>query len=189
MVPSDRASDSARKALGPADANARNPAAIQSSVVSRCRAIPQPYGSVLTHTTQSTIRFRMESKRHPQKNSFYLAAAGLMALTTLVHLFAGGPEIYAPLRDATLAPVVVSTLSVVWHMISLLLGLYTVALFWLWQRSNDHLAVFICAGQIAFALLFVTYGIADFGSVLPLPQWTIFALTAAFIGLGLRKSR
>lgn len=112
-----------------------------------------------------------------------------MALTTLVHVFAGGPEIYVPVRQSALPGDIVATLSVVWHAISLLLAGLALALAWLWRHENPALAWFMAVLQMGFAALFLGYGIADLGTVLQMPQWTIFLASAAFVVFGLRRKR
>jgi len=120
-------------------------------------------------------------------NSWLLAAAALMALTTVVHLFAGGPENYTPLRASTLDPLVISTLSVVWHAISLLLAMQAVALYYLAKRRNPAFAWALLAYNLGFALLFVAYGLADFGTLWRLPQWIAFLATAVLTWAGTRR--
>lgn len=118
-------------------------------------------------------------KNHMKKPM--VAAAGLMGLTTLVHLFAGGPENYGPLRESALGDVSRSTLSVVWHMVSLVLLLQTLALGELSRRPNPPLWWLTLAGMLGFAALFVGYTLADFGALFALPQWTVFLATAALM--------
>lgn len=108
-------------------------------------------------------------------------ASALMALTTAVHVLAGTPEIMGPIQNADLPPVAKSTAMVVWHMISLLLGVMTLALAYLARRPNAALALFILALQLSFAALFMFYTLSTFGALFALPQWTVFALVAVLI--------
>ena len=120
-------------------------------------------------------------------NKPYLAAALLMALTTLVHIFAGGPENYAPLRASDLAAIPRATLSVVWHMVTLVLAVTAGGLFFLIKNRSIPLAILLLILQIGFALLLVFYGLLDFQSLLELPQWIAFGLASLLMFLGLRQ--
>jgi len=62
-------------------------------------------------------------------NKPVLAASIVMAVTFLVHVFAGGPELYGPIRESSLSMIEKSTWSVVWHFTSLFWG------------ADHHLAV------------------------------------------------
>ena len=130
----------------------------------------------------------MESTPSPARNPWYLTAAAAMAVTTLVHVFMGGPEVYAPLRAATLDPVVQSVLSVVWHMVTLVLAIMAITYWVLWQRPAVALAASNGAICLGIALLFLGYGMADLGTLWPMPQWIIFLLVFGLTCLGLRRA-
>lgn len=120
-------------------------------------------------------------------NRWLVAAAILMFATALIHIFAGGPDIYAPLRSASLPGEVKSTLSVVWHMVTVFLFLAAGALAWLSKNYDLPLAGLIGLSQAAFAVLFVSYSLVDTGSLMALPQWTVFALGAVLMLIGHRR--
>jgi hypothetical protein len=133
-----------------------------------------------------TIRCRLENTPH---NRWHLAAAALMGLTTLVHTFLGGPEINAPIRaSTTLAPEMISVLTVVWHIVTANLAILTLALAWLARHPNTALANVLLAMTLSYVALFVGYGLADLGNVTTMPQWTGFAVIAALIVLGQRRA-
>ena len=123
-----------------------------------------------------------------ESNKWHLAAAALMALTTFVHVFAGGPESYAPLRASNLPAVTNATLSVAWHVITWFLVLFTIGLAWLSRTANIALAVFIAAAQLGFAAIFIGYGIADFGNLTALPQWIVFLIVPALMWCAQRST-
>ncbi|MEY1557720.1 hypothetical protein AB3Y40_18975 [Yoonia sp. R2331] len=119
-------------------------------------------------------------------NLWHLTAAALMALTTLIHVFVGGPEVMDPIRASTLDPLVIGVASVVWHAITLLLALFAVALLWLARNSNKPLVALLLAMQLGFGLIFLGYGIADLGTIWPMPQWIIFFAIPALMLVGQR---
>lgn len=108
-------------------------------------------------------------------------ASALMALTSAVHIFAGTSEIMQPIRAADLHPIVIQTAMVVWHVISLLLILMTLALAYLARQPNAALWAFIIAIQLSFTVVFLYYTLTGFGALFALPQWTVFLLTAALM--------
>ncbi|MGR3760779.1 hypothetical protein ACUXV3_11710 [Roseobacteraceae bacterium NS-SX3] len=125
-----------------------------------------------------------------QTNLFYAAASAVMAATAAIHVFAGGPEIHQPILDSALPDVVRSVGSVIWHAITWVLVLMTLALASLAQRPNAQLEAMVAAIQIGFAVLFIGYGLARLGSVWEMPQWIIFSAIPALMLLGrLHRSR
>ena len=126
-------------------------------------------------------------KKLSARNPWLLVAAIVMFLTALIHIFAGGMDIYDPLRNSGLALKPKATLSVVWHMVSLVLALFAGALFWLSKDYNRPLACFIGLSQLCFALLFIGYAIFDAGDFVTLPQWVVFALGVVMMWFGNRK--
>lgn len=106
-------------------------------------------------------------------------AAGLMGLTTLVHIFAGGPDVSAPIQRSDLPDDVRAVAFVVWHTITLLLACLTVALIWLCKHENRELALITVAIQVGMAALFIGVGLYALGSLTIMPQWTVFLLVPA----------
>lgn len=114
-------------------------------------------------------------------NKPVLAASIVMAVTFLVHVFAGGPELYGPIRESSLSMIEKSTWSVVWHFTSLQLLLVSIVLFYLSRDPNNALFTFVFATAVGFAALFMGYGMIDLGSVWPMPQWIAFAVVAGLM--------
>jgi len=121
------------------------------------------------------------SHRSRKQNPWLLLAAAIMTLTVFIHVFAGGPEVYDPLRDAPHAPVVRSVLSVVWHAITLLLAVMAAALFWVSRHRNPALETVLIVIQVGFAGLFIGYGWLDLSELSSMPQWSIFGVCAGLI--------
>lgn len=115
----------------------------------------------------------------PVLNRPTLAASVTMALTFLVHVFVGGPELYTPLRASGLPAIGTSTFSVIWHFTSVHLLLLATALGYLARHKNAALWLFVFASMTSFGVLFIGYGIADFRSLWVLPQWNAFIVAAA----------
>lgn len=120
-------------------------------------------------------------------NLWLIAAAALMSLTFVIHVFAGGADIYTPLRNADLGLELKSTLSVVWHAVSLILILFAASLFWLSKNYSPPLACLVGLCQFGFVLLFIGYGVYDTGTLTILPQWTIFLVGVLLMWFGHKR--
>jgi hypothetical protein len=126
----------------------------------------------------------MESGKDPNMRLPTLAAAALMAGTTLLHVIGGGAEFHVPLQNALLDPLLRAIAAVLWHFVTVMLALQTAALLWLSRHPEPGLAILLVAIQIGFATLFLFYGQIILGSVWILGQWTIFLALAVLIFLG-----
>ncbi|WP_299424975.1 hypothetical protein [uncultured Shimia sp.] len=122
-------------------------------------------------------------------NKWMLTAAGLLFLTTGVHVFLGGPEIHVPIQESELHPAVRAVGAVVWHAVTVMLLVFGAACAWLARNSNAPLAWLMIATQIGFAGLFIGYGMTLLGNLTVMPQWIIFALISAIIGIGIRADK
>ena len=120
-------------------------------------------------------------------NPWLFAASIAMFATTLIHIFPGGAEIYVPLRASQLSTEVRSTLSVVWHGISIILFVFGCGLFWVSKQYNPALAGFIALAQLGFGALFISYGITDTGGIFTLPQWIIFTAVPLLMWFGHKR--
>lgn len=110
-----------------------------------------------------------------------LAAALVMAATTGLHVIGGGAEFHTPIQASSMDVPLRAISAVLWHMVTVLLALQTVALLWLAQHPNTPMATLLAAVQIGFAGLFLFYGQTMLGTVWQLGQWTIFLALAALI--------
>jgi hypothetical protein len=113
-----------------------------------------------------------------------LLAAVLMAITLIVHVFAGGQGVYAPLLAETDVPGLQAFISVLWHFVTVALAVLTVGLAHLARHPNIALEATLSALQLGLAVLFIAYGLAQLGTVWPMPQWTVFLLVPALTRWG-----
>ncbi|MDH5377604.1 MAG: hypothetical protein OEX00_04715 [Gammaproteobacteria bacterium] len=117
-------------------------------------------------------------------NKTVLAAAVLSGFTLLIHVFGGGPEVHDPVLASTLSVELKAILSVIWHAITFVLLINSVALVVAAKSPalTKPIVIMVSSQYLAFAALFVFYGITHLGSVAPMPQWIIFSVLAA-VGL------
>ncbi|WP_368183897.1 hypothetical protein [Aestuariibius sp. HNIBRBA575] len=117
-----------------------------------------------------------------------IAVTALMALTTLVHVFLGGPE-YADSFRATLpADHLRSMAMVLWHAVTVNLIVFTCAYAFLSRHQNLPLHYALAAIQIGWSGLFLWYGATMLGSIWPMPQWVIFVMAPALAHWGHTRS-
>ncbi len=110
----------------------------------------------------------------------------LMAATTGLHVFGGGPEIHEPIQASALEPALRAISAVLWHAVTVILIVFTVGNAYLAKFPNPPLAIALIATQVGFAGLFIYYGMALLGTVWVLPQWTIFSTISCVMLWGLR---
>jgi len=116
-------------------------------------------------------------------------SALIMAATTVVHAVHGGTDINDLVLASDLPHEVRATTSVVWHMITFMLGgtaLIAGILIW---KPNRALTISLALFHAAFAGLFIFIGLTEFADMLILPQWTAFALCFALTIPALRKPK
>lgn len=121
-------------------------------------------------------------------NKLILSAAILSALTLFAHVFGGGPEIHVPVLESNLPLELKAILSVVWHIVTAVLVINSMALFLAARPKSvaKMLVLFVSSQYLLFAALFVFYGITQLGTLLPMPQWSVFLLIPALALAGLR---
>jgi hypothetical protein len=126
--------------------------------------------------------------------SWLLFAAGVLAaFTTLVHLFAGTPEIQGPLLGSALPQPVILMLFLCWHLVSTALGLSALALLWSALPAGavraGALPRFISLLWTAFGLVCVVVAVAVAGpnGLLILPQWILLTPVGVLGLLGDRR--
>jgi hypothetical protein len=116
------------------------------------------------------------------------AAAAVSLLTTVLHVFGGGPEFLQPAIESPLSFQWKAAFSTVWHEITALLflnGVFLIAA-GLSLRKNKLALWLVLLLNVAFALLFFGYGIAWLGAPWLLLQWVIFVAISGLTALALR---
>jgi hypothetical protein len=114
-------------------------------------------------------------------NKPLFAAACLSIFTFGVHVFLGGPEIHVPLLASNASDLVRAVGSVIWHAVSALLLLNSLALFYAASKPlmAKPLVILVVFQYLSFVALFTGYGLARFGSITVMPQWTGFLVMSA----------
>lgn len=123
-------------------------------------------------------------------NPWLLSAAALSFLTTGIHLLAGGSDVHDPLLAIDMPPVLKVYVSLLWHASSAVLAVNSAALLWasISRHHREALAGIVVAQYLAYAGLFIGYGLAYVGTLWQTPQWIVFLLIAALVLLGLRST-
>lgn len=122
-------------------------------------------------------------------NYWILGAALISGLTVLAHIFGGGPEVLAPMLQSELSVYLQTIWTVVWHAISAILIIGTAVLVYggIKPQRLVPAVTIVCAQYLAFAVLFLFYGITELGTLWPMPQWTAFTLIPLLAGIGLHR--
>lgn len=110
-----------------------------------------------------------------------LAAAVISLATSMLHVFGGGPEFHNPALQSPLSDQWKVVFSTIWHEITALLFLNGLFLIFagLALRKNLLMLWLVLLFNIAFGVMFFSYGAIRLGSPLVLLQWTIFAAIGA----------
>lgn len=121
-------------------------------------------------------------------NRWIFSSSILSFVTAAVHVFAGGPEVHDPLLTADLPIILKTYISVIWHATTAILVINSIALLTAAFRPDLRMAITcIVIGQyVAYAALFVGYGLGYLGSLLATPQWSAFALISAVALIGMK---
>lgn len=121
-------------------------------------------------------------------NRWILASSLLSFAVVLVHVFAGGPDVHDPLLAANASAILNTYVSVLWHATTAVLLLDAVALLVAaFHRGSRGALVGIVTGQyLAYAALFVGYGLDRLGSLVITPQWIAFVVISAMVLIGVR---
>ncbi len=114
-------------------------------------------------------------------------AAILATLTVGVHVFLASPSVIELVRASALPQELQVVLRVVWHGISVTLAGIAAGLWWLTTHRNLALTVALSGVQVAFAALFIGFGLGQLGSLATMPQWVVFLLIPALTFWGVRR--
>ena len=120
-------------------------------------------------------------------NLWLFAAGAVASVTTLIHVFAGGPTVAAPLlaaRDIAETPKLTNYYC--WHIVTITLCAMSFAFLYAALTPDETaLAAMWTAIAAAFALWSVALIVWKRQKALDLPQWTLFAVIASLGAAGL----
>jgi hypothetical protein len=111
-------------------------------------------------------------------------AAALMGLTFLIHVFAGGRGVHAPMQAALTDPGLAAFASLLWHAVTVMLAVSAVGLWSLARRRDAVLEAVLSSMHIGLAALFIFYGLTRLGTLTLMPQWIIFLAIPALTRFG-----
>jgi hypothetical protein len=105
-------------------------------------------------------------------------AAAIATGILIAHVFSGQPENLSPLLTSELDPQVKQLFRVLWHVSTLLLATFPVALGWaarIDRAAALPVLVYVWVMAAGFAAVFFAVDVEAFGPALfTLPQWTLF---------------
>lgn len=124
-------------------------------------------------------------------NYWYLAAGSLMALTAMLHVFGGGPEIHVPIQASDLSDYLRAISAVLWHAVTVILVVFAAAYLWCARNPAPSAAAVVAlmgVVQLGFSGVFLFYGFAILNSPWPMSQWVIFLTITAISAVGMRRA-
>ena len=124
-------------------------------------------------------------------NILTLIAALMSALTLGVHTFLGGPEIYDPILGSDLENIFKTIFAVTWHIATTVMIVNSAALLYAAFKPEQRVGIvaLVSLQYLAWAGLFIFYGLTRLDSIWPMPQWIAFILIPALALLGLWQSK
>lgn len=124
-------------------------------------------------------------------NLWLLLAAALSTGLTLIHIFPGGTDVHAPIQNSPLDPLLKGFSAVVWHGITVMLAINSVALFVAARRPDlcKPLVLMVLAQFLGMAGVFIAYNLVRFGDLWTMPPWIGFAVICAVILIGMRQGQ
>ena len=121
-------------------------------------------------------------------NIGYLLSGLGSAVTFGLHIWGGGPEFLDAYLTTLSDPRLRAMSVVLWHAVSLALALQAIALFWLARTPSRPLGMYIAAGQVGWAILFLIVGQTMLGTVWDFVQWIVFLFLAGLSLWGVVKA-
>ncbi len=116
----------------------------------------------------------------------FAAGAGSLIITVL-HVVSGGPQFHDPALASALPDAWKAAFSTVWHEVTALLllnGVFLIAAGMTWRKNALALLLMLLL-NVAFAVLFLGYGLGRLGDPWILLQWILFAGLSLMIVLAL----
>lgn len=121
------------------------------------------------------------------QNIWLFAAGGVAALSVLIHVFAGGPEIAHPLLRSKELPDVSKYVNYYcWHLVTMTIAAMAVGLIW---ASIDVTQTGLAYLWTVMAVLFTIWSLVlirwKHQKIWHMPQWTLFGLISVLAVVGL----
>lgn len=110
-----------------------------------------------------------------------LIAAIAMGLTAALHVIGGEVSVHRPLLADAVSAEMDLYVSVIWHGISAMIVLNTLALIAALRRPVPTALTLIGAQTFAIGVLFILYGLIRTGSLWIAPKWVILVPLGVFI--------
>lgn len=122
-------------------------------------------------------------------NRYLMTAGAFAGALTLAHIIGGGIDVHAPLLQTQADTQLAAYISILWHAVTASLSIIAASLVFSGIRPTNSVAVAVVAISlcIAFAGLFLVYGISRLGTIWLMPQWVAFLVIAAISVIGLTK--
>ena len=114
-----------------------------------------------------------------------LTAAGLSAVLLLAHIIGGGRDVHTPMLASEMSGELKAYASIIWHAATAVLLIGSGVFLWAGVGHGAGMALVILMQYLAFACLFLFYGVSRLKSVWIMPQWVAFILIAMVGGIGL----
>ena len=117
-------------------------------------------------------------------------AAVAMAGTTLLHLIGGGVAVHQPLLQAVPSAELGGYVSLLWHFVSVFLGVCAVAFglaAWNTRRWRG-VALSLAGLTVAMGVMFLIYGLVRLGTPFVTPQWVLLVPIGALAIWPLRQA-
>jgi uncharacterized membrane protein len=118
-------------------------------------------------------------------NRYNLIAAGIMAATAAIHIFAGTADVLVPMKAGHLDLLTATVMEACWHFVSLMLILIALGLGLASRHEAPALTALIIAALIGTTAIFLWLGVTRLGSLWLAPQWVLFLIPALLVGMGM----
>jgi lipopolysaccharide export LptBFGC system permease protein LptF len=113
----------------------------------------------------------------------FAVAGAVLALTGVVHVAMGGPEVYDPLNAVSPSAELALYLALLWHFATAFFVLGAIGMVWasFGAGSRRQTAVGVALLMLAMGGLFFIFGISHLGEVWTAPQWVIALVVGALV--------
>lgn len=121
-----------------------------------------------------------------------IATAGVLSLLlTAVHVFGGGADVHGPILASELDSVLKGFSSVVWHAVTANLLLCGFMLLYASYNGSVEtpFTLIVIAHFMAYAGLFIFYGLSRFGSLFVMMPWIAFLFISAVAMIGIKRGK